>query len=204
MSACKSKQKAVETNSNDMEVNNSGEEFVYVADRFADLQIIRYQIPGWDKLNLEQKKLVYYLSQAGYSGRDIIWDQNYRYNLTIRTALEKIVSEYSGDKKTEEWTQFMTYMKRVWFSNGIHHHYSMDKFMPEFSREYFSGLLKSVNFELDESIQDVMFNSSIDAKKVSLDASKDLLLASASNFYDADISEEEALAFYKSMMQNEN
>jgi dipeptidyl-peptidase-3 len=108
-----------------------------VIDRFADIQVLRYDIPGFFDLSLDQQKLVYYLYQAGLSGRDMIWDQNYRHNLAIRNCLETIVESYKGDKTTTDWENFMTYTKRVWFSNGIHHHYSMDKFIPAFSREYF-------------------------------------------------------------------
>ena len=117
------------------------DDFQYLAEQFADLKIIRYQIPGWDELSAKQKELVYYLTQAGLAGRDMMWDQNYRHNLTIRKTLEHIVANYSGDKSTTDWTNFMTYTKRVWFSNGIHHHYSMNKIMPEFNRAYFESLL---------------------------------------------------------------
>ncbi len=106
------------------------EDFQYLTEQFADLKILRYKVPGFDQLSLDQKKLVYYLTQAGLSGRDIIWDQNFRHNLAIRAALENIVRNYDGDKTIEEWQNFMTYTKRVWFSNGIHHHYGMDKFEP--------------------------------------------------------------------------
>ena len=102
---------------------------------------LRYTIPGWEKLTVKQKTLVYYLTQAGYCGRDIIYDQNYRHNLEIRKALENIVTKYSGSKTSGEWSSFLVYTKRVWFSNGIHHHYSMDKIMPGFSKEYFKSLL---------------------------------------------------------------
>ena len=98
-------------------------EFEYVAEQFADLRVLRYQIHGFDELTLKEKQLVYYLTQAGLAGRDIIWDVNYRHNLAIRSALENIYTGYEGDKDTEDWAAFTTYMKRVWFSNGIHHHY---------------------------------------------------------------------------------
>ena len=153
---------------------------------------------------MKQKKLVYYISQAGYSGRDIIWDQNYRHNLKIRRALENIVNTYSGDKESEEWKKFMVYTKRVWFANGIHHHYSMDKFIPEFSKDYFKALMTETKTELAEEIVEVIFNPEIDNKKVSLDPKKDLLLASASNFYDSDITEKEATEYYASKMDKNN
>ena len=124
------------------------EKFDYTVDQFADLKILRYQIPGWDNLSLEKKKLVYYLVQAGLSGRDIMWDQNYRHNLTIRKALENVYTTYNGDKNSDDWKAFETYLKRVWFSNGIHHHYSNDKLKPEFSKEYLATLLTETNTEL--------------------------------------------------------
>ena len=109
--------------------------FFLISKTFADIKIIRYQVPGFEKLSLQQQKLVYYLSEAGYAGRDIIWDQNYRHNLSIRRALEHIVLNFEGDQSSEDWQNFMIYTKRVWFANGIHHHYSMDKFKPNF-KEY--------------------------------------------------------------------
>ena len=174
--------------------------FKYLAEQFADLRIVRYQIPGWVKLTLKQKKLVYYLTQAGYSGRDIIWDQNYRYNLEIRRALENIVREYKGNKKTQNWLNFMVYTKRVWFSNGIHHHYSMDKIIPGFNQEYFKTLLTETNTSIGAEALKAMFDPNVDAKKVSLDPNKDLLLASATNFYDPDITEEDAQAYYQKVI----
>ena len=114
-------------------VVESDKSFEYVVDQFADLRVLRYQIPGFDELSLQEKKLVYYLTQAGLAGRDIIWDQNYRHNLAIRQALEKIYTDYKGDKDSEDWKAFEVYVKRLWFSNGIHHHYSNDKIPAGFS-----------------------------------------------------------------------
>ncbi|HZH88553.1 MAG TPA: hypothetical protein VFD78_05175, partial [Chitinophagaceae bacterium] len=102
-------------------------EFDYMVEQFADIKVLRYQIPGWDNLTLKEQKLVYYLTQAGMEGRDIMWDQNYRHNLTIRKALENIYQNYKGDKASNDWSNFETYLKRVWFSNGIHHHYASTK-----------------------------------------------------------------------------
>ena len=175
----------------------STDEFEYFAEQFADLKLIRYRIPGWDNLSANQKKLAYYLTQAGYEGRDIIWDQNYRHNLTIRKALETIVTSYNGDKATDEWNKFMVYTKRLWFSNGIHHHYSMSKINPEFSKEYFKTLLDATKTELSDEVLEAMFNPEVDNKKVSLDPNKDLLLASATNFYGPNVSEKEVEEFYK-------
>ena len=104
----------------------------FETEQFADVQVLKYDIPGWEKLTLKEKKLVYYLAQAGYSGRDIFWDQNYKYNLKIRTALENVYKNYKGDKNNENWKNFEIYLKRVWFSNGIHHHYSNSKIKPDF------------------------------------------------------------------------
>ena len=166
---------------------SQSENFQYLSEQFADLKIIRYQIPGFDQLTIKQKKLVYFLTQAGLAGRDIIYDQNYRHNLAIRTALENIVKKYSGDKSTDDWKQFMVYTKRVWFSNGIHHHYGMQKIMPEFSQAFFEQLLKDTNTSLDEEIVNVIFDPTLDAKKVNLDPTKGLLLGSATNFYSPNI-----------------
>lgn len=175
---------------------SSHDNFQWETEQFADLRLLRYQIAGWDNLSLDQKKLVYYLTQAGLSGRDITWDQYYRHNLEIRKALETVVKNYNGDKESDDWKNFMVYTKRVWFSNGIHHHYSNTKLKPEFSKEYFESLLTASNASLSAEAKDAIFNDK-DMKKVSKDPDQDLLLASAVNFYDPDITEEEAIAFYK-------
>ena len=130
-----------ETEKTTTETTDSNADFVWKTEQFADLKIIRYQIPGFEKLNAKQKELVYYLVQAGLEGRDIMYDQNYRHNLTVRKAFENIVKNYSGDKTDENWGKFMVYMKRIWFSNGIHHHYSNNKFVPDFPREYLEGII---------------------------------------------------------------
>ncbi len=147
-------------------------------------------------MSLQQKKLVYYLNQAGLAGRDIIWDQNYRHNLAIRQALETIVGNYSGDQSTADWQQFMSYAKRVWFSNGIHHHYGNDKFLPTFSRDYFQNLLSGTGATLSEEALSAMFDPTLDMKKVSLNAEGDLIVQSASNFYAPGITQAEVDAFY--------
>jgi dipeptidyl-peptidase-3 len=169
---------------------------------FGDVQVLQYDIPGFYKLSLQQQKLVYYLYEAGLSGRDIIWDQNYRHNLAIRSALENIVNNYSGDKESADWQAFLEYTKRVWFSNGIHHHYSMDKFMPEFNQSYFEGLLTETGTALDAEIVSILFDKEKDAKRVSLDPEKDLVLSSATNFYGPNITEEDVDAFYKEKLAN--
>ncbi|WP_339654715.1 dihydrofolate reductase [Flavobacterium frigidarium] len=169
--------------------------FDYVVEQFADIKVLRYQIPGWENLSLKEQKLVYYLTQAGTSGRDIMWDQNYRNNLKIRKALENIYQNYTGDKKSNDWTNFEIYLKRVWFSNGIHHHYSNDKIKPEFSPAYLSGLMKATNTVLEADVVAILFND-VDDKKVNLDESKGLLAGSAINFYDKGITLKEAEDFY--------
>ena len=173
----------------------SQEDFNFKADEFADLKILRYQIPGWENLSLKEQKLVYYLTQAGLSGRDIIWDQNYRHNLTIREALENIYTNYEGDTSSEDWKAFETYVKRVWFSNGIHHHYSNAKFKPGFSKEYFDTLLKETNTDLTGEAYEVIFNDK-DAKKVNLNEADGLIEGSAINMYGEDVTAAEVDAFY--------
>lgn len=169
--------------------------FDYVVEQFADVQILRYQIPGFNELSVEQKKLVYYLYEAGLAGRDIMWDQNYRHNLQIRAALENIYENFSGDKENENWKAFETYLKRVWFSNGIHHHYSNDKLVPGFSPEYLTELLNETNTELSGDPFNVIFNEQ-DAKKVNKKKGVDNVAASAINFYDPSITDKEVEAYY--------
>lgn len=173
--------------------------FQWKTEAFADAQVLRYRVKNFDKLNLNQKLLVYYLTQAGLSGRDIYYDQNYKYNLTIRRALEKILTAYKGDKSTEDWKNFMTYTKLVWFQNGIHHHYSSDKILPNFTLDYFKVLMKETNTNLSDEILSAIFDPKVDNKKVNLDPSKDLIASSAVNFYDKGIKESEVDAFYKSL-----
>lgn len=184
-------------NKNENAKKETATEFEYVVEQFADIKVLRYQIPGFDELSLKQKQLVYYLSEAGMAGRDILYDQNYRYNLQIRRALENIYQNYEGDKTSEDWNKFETYLKRIWFSNGIHHHYSNDKFKAEFFKEYFDTLLKETNTELTGEAYDVIFNDA-DAKKVNLDESKGLLIGSATNFYSPNVTVEDVDAFYAS------
>lgn len=196
------------------EVENTEEksEFVWSPDRFADLKIVRYQVPSFDKLSLNQKKLVYFLSQAALSGRDMIWDQNYRHNLRIRRTLEAVVSGDHGDKSGEDWAKFMEYTKRVWFSSGIHHHYSSMKFEPEFSREFFVEAVMKTSTELPllvgetkeqlaENIADIIFDMSKDIKRVNLASGADIVLESANNYYGEDVTQAEAESFYQKMKQ---
>ena len=186
------------------------QEFKFLLEQFADLKIMRYQVPGFDELTLQQKELVYYLSQAALAGRDILFDQNYKYNLAIRRTLENIAENYKGNRESDEFKKFMVYTKRVWFSNGIHHHYSKDKFFPEITPSYFESLMRETtggSFPLREGqdlesfiaeIVPVIFDRNIAPKAVSQEAGKDLLLNSACNFYEG-VTEQEAELFYKNL-----
>ena len=170
--------------------------FDYNVEQFADIKVLRYQIPGWDNLTLKEQKLVYYLTQAGLVGRDIMWDQNYRHNLKIRKALESIYTNFNGDKTTSDWDAFETYLKRVWFSNGIHHHYSNAKIEPEFSPEYLRVLLTETNTTLEGDPFDVIFNDK-DSKKVDQSKDVDNVSLSAVNFYGPEVTNADVEKFYK-------
>jgi dipeptidyl-peptidase-3 len=172
--------------------------FNYNVEQFADIKVLRYEIGGWDELTLKEQKLAYYLTQAGLSGRDIMWDQNYRHNLAIRTALEKVYSDYKGDKSSPDWTSFETYLKRVWFSNGIHHHYSNAKIKAEFSSDYLKQLLADSEATLEGEAFDVIFNDK-DAKKVNKTKDVDNVLLSAVNFYGPDVTTADVENFYENM-----
>ncbi len=171
--------------------------FVWQTESFADKKIVRYQIPGWDRLSLSQKQLVYHLTEAGLAGRDIMYDQNYRHNLEIRKVLDAILAGDAVTRSGTNWEALETYAKNVYFSNGIHHHYSMDKFKPGFSREYFEDVLASIDTQLSDEAMEAIFDPNFDAKKVSLDADKDLVKGSAVNFYGPDVTQAEAEAFFK-------
>lgn len=177
--------------------------FDYLSEQFADIQILRYQIPGFEQLTLQQKKYVYFLAQAGLAGRDIMYDQNYRHNLKIRRGLENIYAKFEGDKSTADWKNFETYLKRVWFANGIHHHYANDKFIPEFSKEYLTGLIQATQTDLQGEALDVIFNEE-DAKKVNLNPEKGLIKGSAINFYGKNVTAEDVDAFYSAMKAGKN
>ena len=173
-------------------------EFDYTVEQFADLKILRYQIPGFENLTIKEQQLVYFLTQAGLAGRDIMWDQNYRHNLKIRKALENVYTSYEGDKSTEDFKSFEVYLKRLWFSNGIHHHYSNDKIKPNFSDLYLKQLLKDTNTSLEGDAFDVIFNEK-DAKKVNQAKDADNVLLSAINFYGPDVTNADVEAFYSKM-----
>ena len=186
------------------------EQFIYQTEQFADIKILRYQVPGFENLSLEQKELIYYLSEAAHCGRDILFDQNNKYNLTIRRTLEAILLSYDGDRDSEDFKNFEIYTKRIWFSNGIHHHYSMDKIMPEFSEEYFGELIANSNYELmplqakENEIDlvtrlvDVIFSEEEQAKRVVLNPEMDIIETSANNYYES-VSQQEVESFYKQL-----
>ncbi len=183
--------------------------FKVQVDRFSDIEILRYRVPGFEDLSLKQKKFIYYLSEAALSGRDIIYDQNYKYNLTVRSTLNNIVQNFNGDKSSKEWAQFIEYAKRVWFSNGIHHHYSTLKILPGFDRSYLTKLVEKIDkgFPLidGESIDGflkriipIIFDPRIDAKRVNLNPEDDIISSSANNYYDG-LSQDEVEKFYSNM-----
>lgn len=175
------------------------EQFKYLADEFADLKIIRYRIPGWESLTLNQKEYIYHLSEAAKAGRDIFWDQNFKYGLKIRKVLENIFENYKGEKESEQFSQFTTYAKRVFFSNGIHHHYAEDKFVPECSSEYFATLMEeSGQKDLIAQIIPILYDPSLYPQRKNISGKGDLLLESSVNFYDG-VSRKEAEQFYAKM-----
>lgn len=184
------------TKTTDLPTTKEEIDFQYKVDQFADLQILRYQVPGWNELTLKEQELVYYLTQAGLSGRDIMWDQNYQHNLEIRKALEHIYTTFDGDKSTNDWKNFEIYLKRVWFSNGIHHHYSTDKLPANFPKQYLVDLLAETNTSLSTAALDVIFNDS-DKKKVDRTKGEDNIANSAVNFYGPDVTDADLENFYK-------
>lgn len=185
--------------------------FDYHVDRFADIEVLRYEVPEFDRLTPDQRKMLYYLSQAAQMGRDIIWDQNGRYNLQIRQLLEKIYTDYQGDRNSADFKAFEKYLKQVWFGNGIHHHYSTDKFRPEFSREFFLaevGKISPCCLPLEEGetpgqmtakLTEVIFNPAVMAKRVNQDGTQDVVATSAGNLYGDGVTQAEVEAFYEAM-----
>ena len=176
-------------------------EFNYSVDKFYDLEILRYQVPDFDSLSLQQKTLVYYLTEAALQGRDILFDQNCRYNLRIRRALEALYTGYQGDKNGEDYKLLEKYLKRVWFSNGIHHHYSEDKFLPEFTEEWFRKACADAGVKYDEEIIPVMFDPTVMPKRTNQAAGQDLVLTSAGNYYEG-VTQAEAEAYYVAHKDN--
>ena len=186
-------------------------DFKYIVDRFADIEVLRYEVPAFKDLTPRQKAMVYYLSEAAQAGRDIIWDQNCRYNLPLRVTLEAIYNNYRGDKNTTDYKAFEKYLKQVWFGNGIHHHYSNDKFVPEFSRDFFessTALIPDAELPLAdgqdragmmEIMGKVIFDPDFMQKKVSQDGSKDVITASATNLYGEGVTQQEVEAYYAAL-----
>lgn len=186
------------------------EKFDYTVEQFADLQILRYRVPGFEDLSLKQKELVYYLTEAALQGRDILFDQNGKYNLTIRRMLEAVYTGYKGDKNTPDFKAMEVYLKRVWFSNGIHHHYGSEKFVPGFTPEFFRQAVQSVDAatlplaegqtveQLCEEVFPVIFAPTVMPKRVNQAAGEDLVLTSACNYYDG-VTQQEAEDFYNAL-----
>lgn len=184
--------------------------FEYKVDRFADIEILRYPVPGFNNLSLQQKELIYYLSQAALEGRDILWDQHNRYNMTIRRVCEGVYENYMGDKSSENWNHFVIYLKRIWMANGIHHHYSEDKIIPEFPQDYFISIVKSVDpgrmpfrdgMAADETLNEivpVMFNPDVMPKRMNQSPGTDIVATSAVNFYEG-VTQKEVEDFYNAM-----
>ena len=175
--------------------------FNYTVDKFYDLEILRYQVPGFDELTLQQKTLAYYLSEAALQGRDILYDQNGRYNLRIRRALEALYLNYKGDKQSDDFLLFEKYLKRVWFSNGIHHHYSEDKFLPEFTEAWYRQACAEAGLTVDETLIPVMFDPAVMPKRTNQAAGQDLVLTSAGNYYEG-VTQAEAEAYYAAHKDN--
>ena len=186
------------------------DKFDYTVEQFADLQILRYKVPEFETLTLKQKELVYYLTQAALEGRDILFDQNGKYNLRIRRMLEAVYTHYQGDKSTSDFKNMEVYLKRVWFSNGIHHHYGMEKFVPDFSQDFLKKAVLGMDAQLlplaegqtAEQLCDelfpVMFDPAIMSKRVNQADGEDLVLTSACNYYDG-VTQQEAESFYGAM-----
>ena len=186
------------------------EKIDYTVEQFADLQILRYRVPGFEDLSLKQKELVYYLTEAALQGRDILFDQNGKYNLTIRRMLEAVYTGYKGDKNTPDFKAMEVYLKRVWFSNGIHHHYGSEKFVPGFTPEFFRQAVQSVDAatlplaegqtmeQLCEEVFPVIFDPKVMPKRVNQAAGEDLVLTSACNYYDG-VTQQEAEDFYNAL-----
>lgn len=185
----------------------TSDDFNYQVDQFDDIRILKYKLPEFESLSLNQKEYIYYLSQAALSGRDILWDQNFRYNLLIRKTVEAVINSYSGDKQAEDYKAFILYAKKIFFANGIHHHYSSDKFKPGFSEEFFGKLIKETDIqslpllpgqssdELIALLTSVIFNDELYARKVEQRAGADMVAESASNFY-AGVTQKEVEEFY--------
>jgi dipeptidyl-peptidase-3 len=214
IAACNTKGSGDKKNASQQEATKDGN-FEYNAEAFADLQILRYQVPGWEQLTTKQKEFIYYLSEASLAGRDIIWDQRGKYNLTVRKVLEAIYGTYNGAKSGADWESFKTYAGQVWFSNGLYHHYSNDKIMPSFSEQYFADLVKNSDaalLPLEEGedvdgllarLQKVIFDKSFEPKMADFRAGIDHIKASSNNFYEG-VTQAEVDAFYASFPKSDH
>lgn len=171
--------------------------FKYTDEQFADIQMLRYKVEGFEQLSLKEKTFIYYLSEAALQGRDIVFDQNGRYNLRIRRMLEKVYQDYQGDRQSKDFQALVTYLKRVWFSSGIHHHYGYTKFEPGFSESWLRQTLKDLNYQLEEEIYPVIFDPNVMKTRVNQKDGEDLVLTSASNYYEEGITQKEAEEFYR-------
>ncbi|MGI9247679.1 MAG: dipeptidyl-peptidase 3 family protein [Woeseiaceae bacterium] len=207
LSACGQSQTPINSTDVSGDTSSHAPEFDFHVDRFADVEVLRYQVPGFDELTLQEKKLAYYLSEAALAGRDIIYDQNYRYNLRIRKLLAAIVRSYSGDRNDDTYSKLLEYAKRVWYAHGIHHHYSMDKMLPEFTPGELAALVaKSDSSQLplneEQTVAELLamlnapiFDADTAPKRVTLDPDVDQIINSATNFY-RDVSADEVADFY--------
>ncbi len=189
------------------------EDFNYKVERFADIEILRYRVPDFESLSLKQKELIYYLTQAALEGRDILFDQNNRYNLLVRRTLETIYENYNGDKNSVDFQSLTTYLKQVWMGNGIHHHYSEDKFTPEFSKAFFADAIKSIDAQkfknvlqpgetvdnLIDKLTPIIFDPSVMPKRSNQAEGADLIQTSSVNYYGEEITQAEVEAFYRTM-----
>ena len=175
----------------------TGGDFKYLIDEFADLKIMRYRIPDWDSLTLQQKEYVYHLGEAAKYGRDILWDQHCKANLPVRHAIENILENYDGDRECKDFQDFTVYAKRVFFSNGIHHHYAEDKFFPDCPREYFASLMEAVGIDAGEAgeLLEVIYNPDIYPQRKSNSSDGDIVALSAVNFYD-NVTRDEVESYY--------
>ena len=176
--------------------NAQTDNFNYTNEQFADIQMLRYKVEGFEKLSLRQKTLIYHLSEAALAGRDILFDQNGLYNLRIREMLETVYRDYKGDRKSKDFQGLTLYLKRVWFSAGIHHHYGNEKFVPEFSEKWLRTTLASLNYKVEDEVLDAMFNPNTFKMRVNQKDGDDLVLTSAGNYYGHDVTQAEAEQFY--------
>jgi len=177
------------------------QQFSYNVEKFYDLEILRFRVPGFEELTLQQKMMLYYLNEAALYGQDIVYDQNCRYNLRIRRALEQVYLNYPN-RDEEQFRLLELYLKRVWFANGIHHHYSEDKFLPEFTREWFTAALEVTNTPLSEEILEVIFNPEVMPKRMTQEDGVDLVVNSAGNYYGEGVTQAEAEAWYEAHKDN--